>query len=181
MSGPATPASTAPPRLPQHVAVLGYVSMLTAMSSSMIHGLLPVFLVQALGASMASIGLIEGIAEAANSFIKLVSGAASDRLGRRKPLVLAGYALSAVVKTLFPLAGTASTVLAARVLDRLWKGIRVAPRDAFLADVMLLRCVAPVSVCASPLRLQDSSSDRCWRSSSCGRAATISVSCSGSR
>jgi MFS family permease len=109
--------------------------MLTAMSSSMIYGLLPVFLVRVLGASMASVGFIEGMAEAANSFVKLFSGAASDRLGRRKPLVVAGYALSAVVKTLFPLAGAASTVLAARVLDRLGKGIRDAPRDAFLADL----------------------------------------------
>lgn len=109
--------------------------MLTAMSSAMIYGLLPVFLVRVLGASMASIGLIEGMAEAANSFVKIFSGAASDWLGRRKPLVVFGYALSAVVKTLFPLAGSVSTVLTARVIDRLGKGIRDAPRDAFLADL----------------------------------------------
>jgi MFS family permease len=105
------------------------------MSSAMIYGLLPVSLVKVLGASMASIGLIEGIAEAANSFIKIFSGAASDWIGRRKPLVVFGYALSAIVKTLFPLPETVSTVLAARVIDRLGKGIRDAPRDAFLADL----------------------------------------------
>jgi MFS family permease len=109
--------------------------MLTAMSSAMIYGLLPVFLVRVLGVTMASVGLIEGVAEAANSFIKIFSGALSDRIGRRKPLVVFGYTLSTVVKTLFPLAGAASTVLAARVIDRLGKGIRDAPRDAFLADL----------------------------------------------
>ena len=122
-------------RLSPNVAALGYVSMLTAMSSAMIYGLLPVFMVRVLGISIASVGLIEGIAEAANSLIKIVSGAASDWIGRRKPLVIFGYTLSAVIKTIFPLAGTASAVLAARVIDRLGKGIRDAPRDAFLADV----------------------------------------------
>jgi len=109
--------------------------MLTAMSTAMIQGLLPVFLVRVLGASMASVGLIEGLAEAANSFIKIFSGATSDWIGRRKPLVVFGYALSATVKTLFPIAETVPTVLAARVIDRLGKGIRDAPRDAFLADI----------------------------------------------
>jgi sugar phosphate permease len=122
-------------RLPPNVALLGWVSMLTAMSSAMIYGLLPVFLVRVLGASMASIGLIEGLAEAANSFVKIFSGAVSDWTGRRKPLVVFGYALSAVIKTLFPLAGSVSTVLTARIADRLGKGIRDAPRDAFLADL----------------------------------------------
>ena len=109
--------------------------MLTAMSSAMIYGLLPVFMVSILGISIASVGVIEGIAEASNSLIKIVSGAASDWIGRRKPLVIFGYTLSAVIKTIFPVAGTASQVLAARVIDRLGKGIRDAPRDAFLADV----------------------------------------------
>jgi MFS family permease len=125
-----------PPRpLSPNVAVLGYVSMLTAMSSAMIYGLLPVFLVRVLGVSMASVGFIEGAAEAASSFIKILSGAWSDRIGRRKPLVVFGYTLSAAVKTLFPLAGAASTILVARVIDRLGKGIRDAPRDAFMADI----------------------------------------------
>ena len=109
--------------------------MLTAMSSAMIYGLLPVFMVSILGISIASVGIIEGIAEASNSLIKIVSGAASDWIGRRKPLVIFGYTLSAVIKTIFPVAGTAFPVLAARVIDRLGKGIRDAPRDAFLADI----------------------------------------------
>ncbi len=135
--GAAVPARAPPPQraLSPNVVALGWVSMLTAMSSAMIYGLLPVFLVRVLGVSMASVGLIEGTAEAANSLIKVFSGALSDRIGRRKPLVVFGYALSAVIKTLFPLAGAASTVLAARVIDRLGKGIRDAPRDAFLADL----------------------------------------------
>ena len=124
-----------PRRLSPDVATLGWVSMLTAMSSAMIYGLLPVFLVKVLGASMGAVGVIEGTAEAASSFIKIFSGTASDWIGRRKPLVVLGYTLSAVIKTLFPLAGEGSTVLTARVIDRLGKGIRDAPRDALLADL----------------------------------------------
>ena len=129
------PDPHAPRRLSPNVAVLGYVSMLTAMSSAMIYSLLPVFMVRVLGISIASVGVIEGTAEAANSLIKIVSGVASDWIGRRKPLVVFGYTLSAVIKTIFPVAGTVSAVLAARVIDRLGKGIRDAPRDAFLADL----------------------------------------------
>ena len=125
----------APPRLSPNVAALGYVSMLTAMSSAMIYGLLPVYMVRVLGISIASVGVIEGMAEAVNSLIKIVSGTSSDWIGRRKPLVVFGYVLSAIIKTIFPVAGTASAVLAARVIDRLGKGIRDAPRDAFLADL----------------------------------------------
>jgi MFS family permease len=124
-----------PQRLSPNVAALGYVSMLTAMSSAMIYGLLPVFMVRVLGISIASVGIIEGMAEAANSLVKIVSGTASDRIGRRKPLVVFGYTLSAVIKTIFPLAATPPAVVAARVIDRLGKGIRDAPRDAFLADL----------------------------------------------
>jgi MFS family permease len=122
-------------RLSPNVAALGYVSMLTAMSSAMIYGLLPVFMVKVLGISIGSVGLIEGMAEASNSLIKIISGAASDWIGRRKPVVVFGYTLSAVVKTIFPFARTASAVLTARVMDRMGKGIRDAPRDAFLADL----------------------------------------------
>jgi len=110
--------------------------MLTAMSSAMIYGLLPVFLVKALGISIASIGLIEGVAEASTSLITIASGALSDWVGRRKPLVVFGYTLSAITKTIFPIAGTAFAVLVARVIDRMGKGIRDAPRDAFLADLI---------------------------------------------
>ena len=125
----------APRRFSPNIAILGYVSMLTAMSSAMIYGLLPVFLVRALGVGIASIGLIEGVAEAGTSFIKIASGAVSDRIGRRKPVVVFGYTLSAITKTIFPLAGTVFAVMTARVIDRIGKGIRDAPRDAFLADL----------------------------------------------
>jgi MFS family permease len=121
--------------LPRHIVVLGVISLLTAASSAMIYGLLPVFLVRVMGVTMASVGLIEGLAEAATSLAKIGSGLASDWIGRRKPLVLLGYAVSAVNKVLFPLAGDVSVVLAARVIDRIGKGMRDAPRDAFLADV----------------------------------------------
>jgi MFS family permease len=87
-----------------------------------------------LGAGITTVGLIEGTAEATTSAMKIFSGAASDFIGRRKPLVVLGYALSTVCKLLFPLAGSATTVLVARVADRVGKGIRDAPRDALLAD-----------------------------------------------
>lgn len=103
-------------------------------SSQMIHSLLPLFLVTVLGASTISVGIIEGIAEATNSFAKVFSGTLSDWLGRRKPLVVFGYGLAALSKPLFPLAGDAAMVLAARFIDRTGKGIRDAPRDALLAD-----------------------------------------------
>jgi MFS family permease len=122
-------------RLSPNIVALGCVSMLTAMSSAMIYGLLPVFMVTVLGISIASVGVIEGAAEAANSLVKILSGATSDWIGRRKPVVAFGYTLSAIVKTIFPVAGSASTVFVARILDRLGKGIRDAPRDAFLADL----------------------------------------------
>ncbi|HEY5216242.1 MAG TPA: MFS transporter [Pseudolabrys sp.] len=124
-----------PRRLPRHIVVLGIISLLTAMSSAMVYGLLPVFLVRVLGATVASVGLIEGIAEAMTSFMKIISGFASDWMGRRKPLVLLGYAVSAINKVMFPLAGDVFTVLVARVIDRGGKGMRDAPRDAFLTDV----------------------------------------------
>lgn len=122
-------------RLPRHVAILGVISFLTAMSSAMVYGLLPVFLVKVLGASMASVGFIEGIAEAMMSLARIISGLASDWMGRRKPLVLLGYTVSAINKVMFPLAGAVSIVLAARVIDRIGKGLRDAPRDAFMTDV----------------------------------------------
>lgn len=124
-----------PVRLSPNIVVLGVVSLLMGMSSAMIYGLLPVFLVTVLGASMSSVGVIEGVAEATNCLTKIFSGVASDWIGRRKPLVLIGYGLSAVNKLLFPLAGAVSIVLLARVVDRIGKGIRDAPRDALLTDV----------------------------------------------
>ncbi len=105
------------------------------LSSEMIHSLLPVFLVSVLGASALSVGLIEGIAEATTSITKIFSGTLSDYLGRRKFLTGLGYAIAAVTKPLFPLAGSVSWVLVARFVDRIGKGIRGAPRDALVGDL----------------------------------------------
>jgi len=122
-------------RLPSQVFVLGAVSLLTAMSSAMVYGLLPLFLVQVLGATIVAVGFIEGVAEGLMSFARIGSGVVSDLIGRRKPLVLLGYGVSALNKVMFPLAGTVSVVLAARVIDRVGKGLRDAPRDAYMTDV----------------------------------------------
>ncbi len=132
----AAPSNAARERLPANVALLGFVSLLTAMSSAMVYGLLPLFLVKVLGASVAVVGIIEGAAEATTSLLKLASGAISDWVGRRKPLLVLGYALSAINKFLFPAAETVSTIVIARIVDRVGKGIRDAPRDAFLTDVL---------------------------------------------
>jgi MFS family permease len=115
--------------------MLGLVSLLMGMSSAMIHGVLPAFLVTVLAASPMVIGVIEGAAEATTSFMKVFSGRASDWLGRRKPLVVAGYAISACAKLLFLGAGSALAVMLARVADRIGKGVRDGPRDALLTDV----------------------------------------------
>jgi len=104
-------------------------------SSEMIHSLLPVFMVTTLGASMVAVGFIEGLAEAAAAVTKVFSGTLSDYLGRRKPVLLTGYALAALTKPVFALAPTLGWVLAARFFDRVGKGIRGAPRDALVADL----------------------------------------------
>src|SRR5688572_17643326 len=122
-------------RVPAAVWALGAVSLLMDLSSELVHSLLPIFMVPVLGASMLAVGVVEGIAEATASIVKLFSGALSDRLGRRKPIVVLGYALAALSKPLFPLAGSVPLVLAARFMDRIGKGIRGAPRDALIADV----------------------------------------------
>lgn len=121
--------------IPRGVWLLGFVSLLMDVSSEMIHALLPVFLVGGLGVSVVVLGLIEGFGEAVAQILKVFSGALSDRFGNRKMLALAGYGMAAVVKPLFPLATSASTVLLARIADRVGKGIRVAPRDAIVADL----------------------------------------------
>jgi MFS family permease len=122
-------------RVPRTVWILGFVSLCMDLSSELVHGLLPVFMTVVLGASMLAVGVVEGIAEATASIVKLFSGVLSDRLGRRKPLVVLGYALAAASKPLFPLAGSVPLVLVARFMDRVGKGIRGAPRDALIADV----------------------------------------------
>lgn len=121
--------------VPRAVVALGMVSFFMDISSEIIHSLLPAFLVTALGVSALSVGVIEGIAEATASISKVLSGAISDWIGKRKPLVLLGYGLAALTKPLFPLAGNAGVVLLARFVDRIGKGIRGAPRDALVADV----------------------------------------------
>jgi MFS family permease len=121
--------------LPGAVVALGLVSFAMDLSSEIIHALLPLFMVGTLGLSVATVGLIDGIAESTASVTKVFSGWLSDRLGRRKPLILIGYGLAAASKPLFPLAAGALPVLAARFADRIGKGIRGAPRDALIADV----------------------------------------------
>ena len=122
-------------RMPAGIWVLGLVSMLMDISSEMIHSLLPLFMVTTLGASALVVGLIEGLAEATALIVKIFSGALSDYLGRRKGLALFGYALGALTKPLFALAPTVGVVLGARLLDRVGKGVRGAPRDALVADI----------------------------------------------
>lgn len=121
------------PNLHRNVLALGLVSLLTDLSAHMIYPLLPVFLTVTLGAGPAVLGIIEGVAEATASLLKLFSGVWSDRLGRKKPLVLAGYFLSSVARPLMGLASAWGHVLAVRFSDRIGKGIRASPRDALLA------------------------------------------------
>ncbi|TAN14210.1 MAG: MFS transporter [Rhizobiaceae bacterium] len=128
-------ASTGLRSLPRGIWALGFVSMFMDISSEMIHALLPMYLVSILGASMLTVGFIEGFAEAAAMITKVFSGALSDWLGRRKLLAAVGYGLSAVTKPMFPLATTIEWVVAARFLDRVGKGVRGAPRDALVADL----------------------------------------------
>ena len=122
-------------RLPRTVWALGLVSLLMDMSSEMIHSVLPIFLTTTLGASAAMVGLIDGIAEAAAAIAKVPSGYISDRIGRRKPLILFGYGLAALAKPLFAIAAGPLPILAARFADRVGKGVRGAARDALVADV----------------------------------------------
>lgn len=128
-----TPVQTA--KIPAGIWILGCVSMLMDISSEMIHSLLPLFMVGALGASAFVVGLIEGLAEATALVVKVFSGAISDYLGRRKGLAVFGYALGALTKPLFAIAPTTGIVLTARLLDRVGKGVRGAPRDALVADI----------------------------------------------
>jgi MFS family permease len=122
-------------RLPAGIWALGGVSLLMDVSSELIHSLLPVFMVTVLGTPMLVVGLIEGAAEAVALFVKVFSGALSDYLGRRKPLAVLGYGLGALAKPMFALATTSGMVLTARLVDRVGKGIRGAPRDALVADL----------------------------------------------
>jgi len=122
-------------KLPAAIWVLGFVSLLMDISSEMIHSLLPMFMVGTLGASVLTVGVIEGLAEATALIVKIFSGVLSDYLGNRKGLAMLGYALGALTKPIFAIAPSAGIVLSARLLDRVGKGIRGAPRDALVADI----------------------------------------------
>ena len=122
--------------MPAGIWVLGFGSLFMDASSELVHSLLPMFMVTTLGASMISVGLIEGVAEATAAITKVFSGALSDYIGKRKLLLVLGYALAAFTKPIFPLAASVSTVFAARFIDRVGKGIRGAPRDALVADIV---------------------------------------------
>lgn len=122
------------PRLGRNVIALGAVSFLTDVATEMTYPLIPVFLATVLGASATYVGTIEGAAETTAALLKFASGWWSDRVARRKPLVLAGYALASAVRPLIGLAQSAAQVLGIRVADRVGKGIRTSPRDALIAD-----------------------------------------------
>ena len=115
--------------------MLGFVSLFMDVSSELIHGLLPVFMVSSLGATAFAVGIVEGIAEATALIVKVFSGALSDYLGKRKALAVVGYGLGALSKPLFALAVSVNWVFAARFMDRIGKGMRGAPRDALIADL----------------------------------------------
>lgn len=121
--------------IPRTVMALGFVSLFMDLSSEIIHALLPLFLTTTLGASVVMVGVIDGIAEATASISKIFSGYVSDRIGRRKPLILLGYGMAALTKPLFAIAQSAGVVLGARFADRIGKGVRGAARDALVADV----------------------------------------------
>ncbi len=122
-------------QIPSGIWVLGFVSLLMDISSEMIHSLLPLFMVTILGTSTIAVGLVEGLAESLALVVKVFSGTLSDYWGKRKGLAVFGYALGAFTKPLFAIASGIDLVLTARLLDRLGKGVRGAPRDALVADI----------------------------------------------
>ena len=122
--------------LPRNVFAIGLVSLLNDASSEIIYPLLPIFLANSLGASARAIGTIEGLAESVASLLKLFAGYLSDRLAKRKSLVVAGYSVASIARPLLAFAQTWTQVLAIRLTDRVGKGIRTAPRDAMIADTV---------------------------------------------
>lgn len=122
--------------LPRNVFAIGLVSLLNDASSEIIYPLLPIFLASSLGASARAIGTIEGLAESISSLLKLFAGYLSDRLAKRKLLVVAGYSIASIARPLLAFAQTWTQVLAIRLTDRIGKGIRTAPRDAMIADTV---------------------------------------------
>ena len=130
-----TPLADSPRRLPTSIWALGFVSLLMDVSSEMIHSVLPMFMVTVLGTSAVTVGLVEGAAEATALVTKVFSGALSDYLGKRKVLAVIGYGLGALTKPMFAMASGIGLVLSARLIDRIGKGIRGAPRDALVAEL----------------------------------------------
>ncbi len=131
------PSSSAPgsrSKLGRNVLALSAVSLLTDVASDMTYPLLPAFLATSLGASALAVGAIEGAAETVAALLKLASGWLSDRVAKRKPLVLAGYSIASFLRPLIGLAQSATQVLGIRLADRIGKGIRTSPRDALIAD-----------------------------------------------
>jgi MFS family permease len=122
-------------KLPKGIWALGFVSMFMDTSSELVHSLLPMFMTTTLGASMVTIGIIEGFAEAAAAITKVFSGVISDYFQKRKILAVVGYGLAAITKPIFPLATSIGWVFGARFVDRIGKGIRGAPRDALVAEI----------------------------------------------
>lgn len=135
-AGRSSGAGKKPAWLGQTVVALGFVSLFTDIATEMVMPLLPVFLTVVLGAGPMALGLIEGAAEATSSLLKILAGRWSDRTGRRRPLVVAGYSLSSVVRPLIALATTPGQVLAVRLGDRVGKGLRSSPRDALIASTV---------------------------------------------
>ena len=161
LPAPDRPRPPPRPALPRAIWVLGFVSLLMDVSSELIHSLLPLFLVGPLGISVRTVGLIEGLAESTALIVKVFSGVLSDYLRQRKRLALLGYALGALSKPAFALAQGAGLVVAARFIDRVGKGIRGAPRDALVADLVpaaqrgaaygLRQSLDTVGACIGPL------------------------------
>ena len=156
-------------RIPRPVWLLGWASLFTDAATEMIYPLLPVFLSRVLGAGALSLGIIEGVAEAINSLLRVVSGYASDRWTRRRPLVIGGYALSSLARPLIALSGTWTQVLLIRALDRTGKGFaerhatpcsrglpRPQPADAYSAFTVRWTTLGPSSVHWSPRRFWSS-------------------------
>ena len=131
------------------VTTLGFVSMLMDVLSEMIHSLLPMFMVTTLGTSVFVVGLVKGLAESTALIVKIFSGSLSDYLGKRKGLAVFGYGLSALTKPLFAVAPTTGLVLAARLLDRVGKGVRDAPCDVLIADLVPCTCAESPLGCVS--------------------------------
>lgn len=134
MDSTTPPPTTVPAPLPATVRALGWTSFFTDLSSEAIYPLLPAFLMRELGGTSISVGLVDGIANAVAAIVRLPSGAVSDGVGRR-PLVLFGYGISAVVRPLMGLVGSPAGAIVVRALDRFGKGVRGAPRDALVADL----------------------------------------------